>query len=153
MVIPRVKSQKHIGVILDESLTYENYINNTIEKCNHPLKALTSSVQSKHLERIYQFFILPHLEYSSIIFDAAGKSQLAKLDKKHYRASLLVSGCIHGTSACKILHHLGWMSLQDRRNEKKAMLAYDFHNNQLPSYVSENLRCIVRNNPQISYES
>jgi hypothetical protein len=63
--MPRVKSHKHLGVILDKSLTYENYINNTIEKCNHllnPLKALTSSVQSKHLERIYQLFILPHLD-------------------------------------------------------------------------------------------
>jgi hypothetical protein len=41
---------------------------NVITKCNmmlNPLKALKTSVQSTHLERMYTSFILPHLEYGS----------------------------------------------------------------------------------------
>jgi hypothetical protein len=58
-------------------------------------------VKSKHLELINMSFIIPHLEYGSVIFDSANQSLINKLDQIHYRAALLVSGCIQGTSKIK----------------------------------------------------
>jgi hypothetical protein len=75
---------------------------------------------------VYHTFILPHLQYGSILFDSANKTYFSKLDRIDYRMGLLVSGCVHRTSTNKVLGCLGWMSLQARRSEKKIILVYDF---------------------------
>jgi hypothetical protein len=67
----------------------------------------------KHLEMVYHTFILPHLEYGSILF--ANETYLSKLDRIHYRAGHLVSGCVHGTNTNKVLGSLGWMSLSTQK--------------------------------------
>jgi hypothetical protein len=99
--------------------------------------ALKSSVRCRHLECLYKSFILPHLEYGGIIFDSANRSLLAKLDQVHYRAALLVSGCITGTNSQKVLKCLDWTTLECRRNEKKVILIYDVIHNNAPSYVQD----------------
>jgi hypothetical protein len=54
---------------------------------------------------------------------------LAKLDQIHYRAALIVSGCIWGSNCSKVLNWcLDWMTLQQRRAVKKAVLMYDVEN-------------------------
>jgi hypothetical protein len=52
------------------------------------------------------------------MFDGTNQYILPKLDKIHYRAALIVSGAIHGSSCQKVLACLGWMSLANHRREK-----------------------------------
>jgi hypothetical protein len=69
-IIERSAFHKHLGFILDESLTFEQHIRSIIPKCNtmlNPLSKLKMSVKSTHLEHMYKAFILPHLEYGGII--------------------------------------------------------------------------------------
>jgi hypothetical protein len=132
---------KHLGLILDNKLTFEEHLTHShiICKCNlllNPLKSLKHTIQSKHLERLYFAFVLPHLEYGSINFAMANSGILAKLDQIHY--ALIVSWCIWGTNTTKVLMCLGWMSLEQRRNEKKLMLMYDVESNGLPPYILNN---------------
>ena len=139
-VIPKSASHKHLGVILDEHLSFEAHIQAVVVKCNqmlNPLIALKASVRSKHLEQLYKCFILPHLEFGAIVFDSANLSFLAKLDQVHYRAALLVSGCMRGTSAIKVLKCVDWATLDQRRSEKKLVLMYDVTNFNAPSYVQD----------------
>ncbi len=139
-MIPRVSHHKHLGLILDEKLSFESHINYITTKCNNllnPLKMLSGLLGSKHLETIYNLFVLPHLEYGSIIFDCANHNNLVKLDRIHYRAALLVSGCIHGSNSNKVLKCLAWLDLNKRRNEKKACLMFDNENNQTPIFIRE----------------
>jgi hypothetical protein len=140
-IIPRGNSHKHLGLILDEKLTFQEHLTGVIVKCNsllNPLKALKQTVQSKHLERLYFSFILPHLEYGSIIFDSANASILAKLEQIHYRAALIVSGCIWGSNRTKVFKCLDWMTLEQRRVEKKLVLMYDIENRHITTYVLDN---------------
>ncbi len=139
-MIPRNSFHKHLGLFLDETLTFEYHINYITSKCNNllnPLKPLSHLLNSKHLETIYNLFVLPHLEYGAIIFDCSSNYHLAKLDRVHYRAALLVSGCIHGSNSKKLLQCLGWLDLTQRRNEKKACLMYDNENNLTPTFIRE----------------
>jgi hypothetical protein len=104
-------------------------------KCNallNPLTYLKGSIKFKHLEQIY---LLPHLEY---LFDSGNQPLLHvdKLDQVHYRAALIVSGCMQGSNRTKVLKCLGWMSLGDRRREKKLKLMYDVEQECLPAYVN-----------------
>jgi hypothetical protein len=95
------------------------------------------SVKSKHLERMYKAFILPHLEYGGIIYDSANQSLLSKLEQVQYRAALIVSGCIKGTNNQNVLKCLDWMKLEKRRDEKKLVLMFDVTHSNTPSYVQE----------------
>ncbi len=137
-VIPVGSSHKHLGLLLDEKLSFDDHLTKVISKCNgllNPLAALKHSIQSKHLESLYFAFILPHLEYGSVIFSSANVGLLAKLDQIHYRAALIVSGCLHGSNTNKVFNCLGWASLEQRRKEKQLLLVYEAENGDLPSYV------------------
>jgi hypothetical protein len=70
----------------------------------NPSSALTRSVKSKYLQTMYTSFIISRLEYGSILFHSASQAQISKLDKVHYRAALIVSGCllIHGSNHAKV---------------------------------------------------
>jgi hypothetical protein len=64
-----------------------NHLNEVISKCNNflnPLKLLKVTIRSKHLERMYLYFILPHMDYGSVISDCANQSLLSTLDQIHY---------------------------------------------------------------------
>ena len=138
--IPKHESHKHLGVILDSALNFHNHIDNIIIKCNNKLNSLTSltrCLKSKHIERIYMSYILPHLEYGSQIFPLAGECYLSKLDKIHYRGALYVSGCLHGTNMSKVLKHLNWNTLSERREQKLLQLVCSNENNLAPDHISE----------------
>ena len=137
-VIPIGSSHKHLGLILDDKLSFDNHLTKVLSKCNgllNPLSSLKYKIQSKHMERLYFAFILPHLEYGSVIFSSANIGLLAKLDQIHYRAALVVSGCLHGTNSQKVLKCLGWASLEQRRKEKQLLLIYEAENGDLPPYI------------------
>lgn len=138
--ILRVTRHKHLGLNLDSHLAFRDHIISVIVKCNkllNPLNSLKYTIRSKHLERIYFSFILPHLEYCSIILDSANADLLSKLEQIHYRAALIASGCSRGTSRCKVYRCLGWMSLAERRKEKKCIFMYDVISNHVPMYVRQ----------------
>jgi hypothetical protein len=84
-----------------------------------------------------------HQIYGAIIFDSANQGLLGQLDKIHYRAALTVSGCIQGTSTQKVLRCLHWMSLEDRRKEKKIFFMYDYSLYSLPPYLSSLVQSYV----------
>ena len=138
-IIHRGTFHKHLGLILDSTLSFNEHLMGITTKCNtllNPLKLLKFSIKSKHLEQIYSSFILPHLEYCSLVFDSTNQNNLARLDQVHYRAGLIVSGCLHGTNKLKVFECLGWMTLEKRRALKKLTLMYDVEHSGVPSYIN-----------------
>ena len=136
--IERVTSHIHLGVILDQHLNWRehfNYIRCRADKMLNPLTALKSRFTSKHLATMYTSFILPVVEYGSILYSGASIESLSNLDKVHYRAALIVSGCIHGTNTNKLFKTLGWRALGNRRDEKLALLMQKTRLGLVPSYV------------------
>ena len=55
---------------------------------------------------------------------SATKSHLDKLERLHYNAALLVSGCIHGSNTVKVLNILNWQTLASRRLERQRAFMY-----------------------------
>ena len=95
-IIPKKLTHKHLGFILDSNLNFNSHVENLadkVQKLLNPLKFLSKFLKSHHLETIYTSFIKPHFEYCDIIYNSANKTYLDKLERKHYQAALLVSGC------------------------------------------------------------
>ena len=64
--VSQVSSQKHLGVILDVKLTFEEHLQNVFNKTNKTigfLRKLANSLPRKALIIIYKVFVRPHLDY------------------------------------------------------------------------------------------
>ena len=114
-------SQKHLGVILDFKLTFEEHLNNVLAKVNKAvslLRKLRNILPRTTLITIYKAFIRPHLDYGDVLYDQAfNNSFKEKLESFQYNAYLALTGAIRGTSKEKIYQELGLESLRDRRVE------------------------------------
>ena len=132
-------SQKHLGVILDFKLTFEEHLNNVLAKFNKTvglLRKLRNILPRTTLITIYKAFIRPHLGYSDVLYDEVFNDSFKEiLESFQYNASLALTGAIRGTSKGKIYQKLGLESLRDRRWYRKLCLFYKILKNENPKYL------------------
>ena len=63
--------QKHLGIILDSELTFENYLKMVTTKINKTigiLRKLQNLLTRTALITIYKAFVKPHLDYGNILY-------------------------------------------------------------------------------------
>ena len=132
-------SQKHLGVILDFKLTFEERVNNVLAKVNKAvglLRKLRNILPRTTLITIYKAFIRPHLDYGDVLYDQAfNNSFKEKLESFQYNTYLALTGAIRGTSKEKIYQELGLESLRYRRWYRKLCLFYKILENKNPKYL------------------
>ena len=154
------KSQKHLGILLDARLTFEEHYKTILSKTNRTiglLRKLQSLLPRAALITIYKAFVRPHLDYGDVLYDQAFNASFhEKLESIQYNACLLLIGAIRGTSKEKIYQELGLESLQIRRWYRKLCLFYKIYKNQSPSYLyniipTTNTHYTLRNSDKIPY--
>ena len=70
--IAHTTCQKHLGLYLDEKLSFYDYINAKISEANKGIeiiKRLSNTLPRNCLLTIYKSFIRPHIDYCDIIYD------------------------------------------------------------------------------------
>ena len=70
--VETISSQKHLGLILDERLNFNEHLESKINKCYKVLgflKRLSNKLPRDVLLRIYKFFVRSHLDYGDIVYD------------------------------------------------------------------------------------
>ena len=70
--VQKSANQKHLGLILDEKLTFNDHITSkltTVNKLTSTLRKLYHYMPRDSLVTIYKSFIRPHLDYADVIFD------------------------------------------------------------------------------------
>ena len=96
--VSQTYSQKHLGVILDFKLTFEEHLNNVLAKVNKAvglLRKLRNILPRTTLVTIYKAFIRPHLDYGDVLYDQAfNNSFTEKLESFQYNACLALTGAI-----------------------------------------------------------
>ena len=94
-------SQKHLGLILDDKLSFEQHFNEKISKANKGIgiiKRLYSCLPRKSLVTIYKSFIRPHIDYGDVIYDKPyNKPFCSKIESIQYNAALALTETIKGT--------------------------------------------------------
>ena len=118
-VIASTSSQKHLGLILDQKLTFTHHLNEKISKANKGIgiiRKLYFYLPRKSLLTIYKSFVRPHLDYCDIIYDQPHNDTFkTMIESMQYNAALAITGAIKGSSRERLYQELGLESLCDRR--------------------------------------
>ena len=114
--VSETNSQKHLGVVLDNRLPFEDHLKMVLNKVNKTIELLyklENILPRSGLLTIYKTFIGPHLDYGNIIHEEAYNALFhQKLELQQHNACLAITGAIRGTSKEKLYKELGLESLQ-----------------------------------------
>ena len=137
--ISKVNSQKHLWVILDIKLTFEEHLKNGFNKANKTirlLRKLSNLLPRQALVTIYKEFVRPHLDYGDVLCDKAFNNSFhAKIESIQYNACLAITGAIRTSSREKVYQKLGLESLQLCRWYRKLCLFYKVFKNEHLKYL------------------
>ena len=137
--VTRTSSQKHLGIILDNQLKFDDHIKMVFRKISKTiglLRKLHNFLPRAALITIYKAFIRPHLDYGDILYDQAyNMSFHQKLESIQYNACLAITGAIRGTSKEKLYQEIGLESLQLRRWYRKLGMFYKIFKSKSPQYL------------------
>ncbi len=147
--IPKSNRHKHLGVILDENLNFKDHIDELARKYQNKvnsLKALSRKLKSRHLEKMYNTFIIPTLDHGDLLYYSSTKLHLSRLERIHYQAACIVSGAIRGSCTTKVLRNLNWVTLKTRHDFHSCNYIYKALNNEKPTYILNILDKFRNNN-------
>ena len=117
--VQQVSSQKHLGLIFDTSLTFDEHIKEVTSKVSKTiglLRILDNRLPRSSLTTIYKSFVRPHLNYGDVIFDKAyNNSFQQRLESLQCKVLLAITGAIKGSSTERLYQELGLEPLQNRR--------------------------------------
>ena len=101
-ILTPTSSHKHLGIILDSKLNFNNHLSDKIYKANKGIgiiRRLYKFLPRASLINIYKVFVRSHLDYGDIIYDNISNAIFCKMIKSvQYNAALDITGAIHGSS-------------------------------------------------------
>ena len=134
-----MKSQKHLGLKLDEKLNFKEHLKKKFAIANKGigmLKKLSNNLPCHSLVTLYKVFIRPHLDYADIIYDKPNNMNICnKTESLRYNAVLAITGAIRGSSKKKLYQEVGFEYLSSRRWLRKLCLFYKIVVNKSPNYL------------------
>ena len=125
--VSREDHTKHLGVFLDNRLTFSKHIRESVNKATKGLsllRYLSKYVSRKILDLSYKLYVRPHLDYGDVIYHNQRSDLMNLIEQVQYKAALIVSGCWQGTSREKLYNDLGCESLSERRWSRRMTTFY-----------------------------
>ena len=135
----RVTGCKHLGVMVDENLTWEDHVNYLVKKSNsgiHMLKSIRSFVNKTTLESVYNALVSSHLTYCNEVWGNCGKTLKNSLQKIQNRGARIINNSPWYSSATENRNKLNWKILDEKRTDNIAVMMYKILNNDAPTYLS-----------------
>jgi len=137
-VLKKVTSHTHLGLTLNDSLTWDDHIERITSKASSRvgcLKRIRSLLPRSTLETLYKSMVRPVLEYGSTIFDNLPIKLNARLENIQRSAALTCSGAMQRTNRANLLKELGWDTLQERRKYFRLSLFFKMTHGMAPGYL------------------
>ena len=120
--VGQIRSQKHLEMLLDFKLSFNEHLEIVFVKVNRDipiLRKLQSVLPREAILTIYKSFIRPHFDYGDVIYDQSYYDSFhAKLVFYQYKAVLRTTGAIKESSTEKLYQELGIEHLQGVGLEK-----------------------------------
>lgn len=142
--IKRVKVKKALGVLIDQSLSWEDHIeklSKAISMGVGAIRRLNSCVDSTTLLSVYNALVQPHFDYCCEVWDSINVTLSSRLEQLYNRAARIITDCpnVHGQSELA-RNKLGWRTLRDCRAFCQARLMFKIVNDLAPIMLIEMFR-------------
>ena len=108
---------------------------NTLSVLHLNIRSIRNKIVA--LNQIYFSFVLPILEYSSIVWDGCSQQDSIALDRLQNEAARIVTGLTRSVTLENLYRECGWSSLANRRKQHKLAFMYRSANLLVPSYISD----------------
>jgi ribonuclease P/MRP protein subunit RPP40 len=134
--IKKVDKCKHLGVIIDKHLTWNDNIEYTRKqalKGLHMLKRAKPFLPHDILKTVYSAIVLPHLEYCNIVWGNCGSTIGSRLQIIQNRSARIICGVAWDTPHDEVLNQLKWFPLTHRQVYNCNILTYKIINNMAPT--------------------
>ena len=141
--VETVSSQKHLGLIPDERLNFNQYLENEINKCYKIigfLNILSKKLPLDALLEIYKSFVRSHLDYNETVYDKPNNESFTNvLERVQYESYLTITGAIQSTFHKRLNKELSLKSLSDKRCARELTFFYKIVEWNSPQYLSDYL--------------
>ena len=141
--VKQVKCSKSLGVLIDETLSWSNHVDNTCKKISKAifgLKLARPFVPHHLLLQLYNSLVLPLFDYCDVVWGNINKGLVDRLQKLHNRAARIITRSDYSIRSSEVLRRLQWDNLEVRRTKHMATLMYKIFNGKAPKYLNNFLR-------------
>ena len=117
-LISVVADHKHLGLPLSNNGQWHKHIEHIITiaaKVVGIMRKLKNTFNTQALNQIYISYVLPILEYSSIVWDGCTSQESQTLEKMQNEAARIVTGLTRSVSLFNLYRACGWVPLMERR--------------------------------------
>ena len=113
-----VDSHKHLGVTLSSNGQWHSHVENIVNSSSKILalmRKLKYSTSKNALNQMYMSYLLPVVEYASVVWDGCSERDSQTLKKIQNEAARLVTGLTRSVSLENLYKECGWLTLSQRR--------------------------------------
>ena len=138
--LTEVDSHKHLGLVLNNTLTWDNHINKICTEAGRriaSIKRLPNNITPLTKLHIYCTFIRPVLEYGNVIFDNCTNRVSDELESIQRQAALAITRAYSHTTHVNLLRECGLQTLKDRRSQAKSILFFKIKKGKAPEYLQD----------------
>ena len=109
-----VDNHKHLGVTLKNTRQWHSHIENiVISTIKHQeiMRKLKYSISKNSLNQMHMSYLLPIVEYASVVWDGCSEKDSQTLQKIQNEAAQLVNGLTRSVLLEKLYKECGWTTL------------------------------------------
>lgn len=137
---------KNLGVVIDHSLSFEQFVSQTCRSCYFELRKINTIrryLTQEALKTLVCSLVLSRLDYCNSLLSGCPKSLINKLQKVQNSAARLVCRLPRSSHITPALRSLHWLPVEKRISYKLLLLTYKALNEHGPSYLSDLLQLYV----------
>ena len=82
-------------------------------------------------------YLLPVVEYASVVWDGCSEQDSQTLQKIQNEAARIVTGLTRTVSLENLYKECGWATLSQRRQQNKLSFMYNVNKGMVPSYIQD----------------
>ena len=138
--IENVSKQKLMGIYIDENLNWSAHIDYLCSNISSKISLLRQLSQyvPQHVQKLfYQSYIMPLIDYGSVVWGSTSTYNLDRILKLQKRAARIILKADFLTRSEGMFAELGWQPVEKRIMYNKAVLIYKALNNLTPEYLSK----------------
>ena len=135
--VVQVKGHSILGITIDDEFKWQSHVSNickTVSKNLFLLSQVKQYISSQTLKIFYSSHSLPHISFSSTVWDGCSETHLNKLNSLHRRAAKLLLPD-NNSSFDEKLKALSIVPLQKQVDFNKAVLILNVNRKMTPSYI------------------